>query len=54
MTKYISVGKILNFHGIKGEARVGYSQNRQDFFLSLDCVYLKNASDYKKLEIISY
>ncbi len=23
--EYISVGKILNFHGIKGEAKVGYS-----------------------------
>ncbi len=53
MVKYISVGKILNFHGIKGEARVGYSQNRQDFFMSLDSVYLKNGSEYQKLGIHS-
>lgn len=53
MSNYISVGKILNFHGIKGEAKVGYSKNRQDFFLSLDFVYAKFENEYKKLEIIS-
>ena len=39
--KFISVGKILNFHGIKGEAKVGFSKNRRDFFMSLDSVYVK-------------
>ena len=53
MDKYISVGKILNFHGIKGEAKVGFSKNRQEFFMSLDCVYIKNNNEYKKLEIES-
>ena len=42
MNKYVSVGKIVNFHGIKGEAKVGYSKNQQDFFTSLDTVYLKD------------
>ncbi len=53
MTKFVSVGKILNFHGIKGEAKVGYSKNRQDFFSSLDCVYLKINNAYKELKIVS-
>ena len=53
MSKYVSVGKILNFHGIKGEAKVGYSKNRQEFFMSLSCVYLKDGNDYKKLDITS-
>ncbi|MBO6257375.1 16S rRNA processing protein RimM [bacterium] len=53
MDKYVSVGKILNFHGIKGEAKVGYSKNRQEFFMSLKCVYVKYENDYKKLDIIS-
>ncbi|MBR1424407.1 16S rRNA processing protein RimM [bacterium] len=53
MTKYISVGKILNFHGIKGEVRVGYSQNRLDFFLTLNCVFIKENSQYKRLDIVS-
>ena len=53
MDKYVSVGKILNFHGIKGEAKVGFSQNRQDFVLSLKSVYVKNGHDYKELVITS-
>ena len=53
MDKFISVGKILNFHGIKGEAKVGFSKNRQEFFMSLNCVYIKNNGEYNKLEIES-
>lgn len=53
MTKYISVGKIINFHGIHGEARVGYSKNQQDFFLSLTSVYIKNNNEYMPLDIVS-
>lgn len=45
MSKYVSVGKILNFHGIKGEAKVGYSKSQLDFFLSLDKVYLKDSEN---------
>ena len=53
MDKFISVGKILNFHGIKGEAKVGYSKNRQDFFMGLDSVFVRCGSDYKELVIVS-
>ena len=53
MTRYISVGKILNFHGIQGEARVGYSKNQQDFFLSLDKVFVKKDNEYLPLDIVS-
>lgn len=53
MTKYVSVGKILNFHGIKGEAKVGFSKNQQDFFASLKQVYIKNSSDYTAFDIVS-
>lgn len=31
MNKYVSVGKIVNFHGIKGEAKVGYSKISKTF-----------------------
>lgn len=51
MSKYISVGKILNFHGIKGEAKVGFSKNQEDFFLSLDEVFVKVDNDYLPLRI---
>ncbi len=53
MDDYVSVGKILNFHGIKGEAKVGFSQNRQDFFMGLDSVYVKTGHEYKELKILS-
>lgn len=53
MTKYISVGKIVNFHGIKGEARVGYSKNQQEFFLSLKSVFVKTCNEYRELNIDS-
>lgn len=53
MNKYVSVGKIVNFHGIKGEAKVGYSKNQRDFFTSLDTVYLKDKDNYTSLHILS-
>lgn len=53
MNKYVSVGKIVNFHGIKGEAKVGYSKNQQNFFTSLDTVYLKDKDNYTSLHILS-
>lgn len=51
MEKYISVGKILNFHGIKGEAKVGFSKTQADFVLNLDRVYLKIDNEYRPLEV---
>ena len=51
MVKYVSVGKIVNFHGIKGEAKVGCSKSQQDFFMSLKEVYLKDNDNYTPLEI---
>lgn len=51
MNKFISVGKILNFHGIQGEAKVGFSKNQQDFFCGLKEVYIKNKEEYLPLKI---
>lgn len=39
---FISVGKILNFHGVKGEAKLGYTKNREEFLSQLDGVYIQN------------
>lgn len=46
MNKYISVGKILNFHGVKGEAKVGYSKSQRDFLSSLVDVYILKENNY--------
>lgn len=53
MEKYISVGKILNFHGIQGEAKVGFSKNQQDFLKTLKIVYVKKDNSYSPLKISS-
>ncbi len=53
MRKFVSVGKILNFHGIKGEAKVGFSKNQEDFFLGLKFIYVKKNSEYVCLEVQS-
>lgn len=53
MAKYISVGKILNFHGIKGEAKVGFTKNQEDFFCSLKEIFVKTDNDYRSLKIES-
>ena len=51
MTKYLSVGKILNFHGIKGEAKVGFTKNQEDFILMLDKVYVQEGAQYIPLDV---
>lgn len=48
---YVSVGKILNFHGIQGEAKVGFSKNQEDFLKKLKAVYIKQESQYVELEV---
>ena len=53
MSKFVSVGKILNFHGIKGEAKVGFSKNQEEFFLGLDAVFIKKDGQYLRYEILS-
>lgn len=50
---FISVGKILNFHGVKGEAKLGYTKNRESFLSKLKKVYVQVNSEYKELEISS-
>ena len=40
MSKLISVGKILNFHGIKGEVKMGFTAGKEDLIKSLKQVYV--------------
>ena len=48
---FISVGKILNFHGVQGEAKLGYSKSREEFLSKLETVYIQLDNEYKELEI---
>ena len=49
---YISVGKILNFHGVQGEAKFGYSKNREEFLSELKKVFVQVGDEYLPLEIV--
>jgi len=51
--KYVSIGKILNFHGLQGEAKVGFSKNQADFLAKLKMVYIKKESEYTPIKIKS-
>lgn len=51
MEEYISIGKILNFHGIKGEAKVGYTNENQ--IKAAKTVYMRDNKDKNVLNIKS-
>ena len=48
---FISIGKILNFHGIQGDAKLGYSKGREAFLSNLQEVFVLVDGNYSKLEI---
>ncbi len=50
----ISIAKILNFHGIKGEAKLGFSKNREKQIEALRKVFVKKDNKYKELNVTSY
>lgn len=53
MNKLISVGKILNFHGIQGEAKIGFSKNQHEFLQTLKKVFVKVGDEYAELVVSS-
>ena len=48
---YVSIGKILNFHGVRGEAKLGYTKNREDFLSKLTTVNVQKNNEYIELEV---
>ena len=49
----ISIAKILNFHGIKGEAKVGFTKGKENQIQSLKIVKKKKNNSFKKLNVQS-
>lgn len=47
--EYLSIGKILNFHGIKGEAKIGYSN--QKLISSMKIVFVDKENEKTKLTV---
>ena len=51
--KLVSVAKILNFHGIKGEAKVGYSKQNYEFIWTLESAYINFNGEYIPVTVLS-
>ena len=49
----ISIAKILNFHGIKGEAKIGFTKGRENQIESLKKVFAKKDNQYCELTVSS-
>lgn len=49
----ISIAKVLNFHGIKGEAKLGFSKGREKQIEALKKVYVKKDKIYTELNVVS-
>ena len=53
MSKLVSVGKILNFHGIKGEVKVGFTSGKENFIASLKKVFVFKNNEKLSLDVVS-
>ena len=51
--KLVSVAKILNFHGIKGEAKIGFSKKNTDFIQTMTHAFIKTDTDFVEVNILS-
>ncbi len=49
----ISIAKILNFHGIKGEAKIGFTKGRENQIEALKKVFAKKDGQYSELNVSS-
>lgn len=47
----VSIGKILNFHGIKGDAKVGFSKGREKQIENLETVFVLKNNAYVPLTV---
>ena len=52
MSDFISIAKITNFHGIKGEVKVGYTKGKEKQLQSLKEIFLQKDSAAKNSELI--
>ena len=53
MSNLLSIGKILNFHGIKGEVKVGYTKNKENQLKAIKEYYIGTPNDLKKIKLSS-
>lgn len=53
MSKLVSIGKILNFHGIKGEVKMGFSAGKEDLIKNLKQVFVFQDDRKQTYDIVS-
>ena len=53
MSDYISIAKILNFHGINGELKLGFTKGKDEQIAHLKEVFLLIDGEYKTFKISS-
>lgn len=49
----ISVAKILNFHGVKGEAKLGFTKGREHQIQAIKSAFVKKDNKYTELNVTS-
>ena len=49
--KLISIGKIINFHGIAGEVKVGYTKGKEHQLLGENAFFVQKDGEYKELTL---
>lgn len=53
MSDFISVAKILNFHGINGELKLGFTKGKNEQIASLKEVYIYINGDFRPFKVSS-
>ena len=53
MNDFISIVKILNFHGINGELKVGFTKGKEEQISNLKEVFLLINGEYKSFKVSS-
>lgn len=51
MENLVSIGKILNFHGIKGEVKTGFTKGRENFISKLKTAFVKYSGEVITLTV---
>lgn len=53
MSKLVSIGKILNFHGIKGEVKMGFTSGKEDLIKGLKKVFIFKDNIKSAYDVVS-
>ena len=52
MNDFISIAKILNFHGINGELKLGFTKGKDEQIANLKEIFLFIDGEYKSFKVM--